>query len=211
MPLHRRMTHTSRSDLVLEVIQTVSGLLLVGFLWTHLIFVSSILLGVQAFNTLAHFMEKFMLLEVAVVFVTLTILTHMGAVLRRIPGRWEEQKIIWKHAQTIKHSDTWSWLFQAITGSAMLVLIVIHVVIVVYGGINAELSAARVYEWKLWFYIVLLLLADYHASVGLYRSLVKWGFVKRRTLKKILIIITTITIGLGFIALWVFYKLGGSQ
>jgi fumarate reductase subunit C len=210
MQLQRALTPNNKADFITEIVQTVSGLLLVGFLWTHMIFVSSILLGVEAFNTLAHFMEEFRLLDVAVVFIFLTISAHVGAVLRRIPSRWQEQKIVWNHAKTIKHHDTWSWLFQAVTGSAMLLLIIIHVFVVVYAGIDAKLSADRVHSWMLWFYIVLLLLAEYHASVGLYRSLVKWGHVKRHSLKKVLTVVTVFTIGLGLVSLWVFYSLGGS-
>lgn len=210
MQLQKALTKSKKADLFIELAQTVSGLLLVGFLWTHMFFVASILLGVQAFNTLAAFMEQFHLLEVAVVFIILTVGVHIGAVIRRIPSRWVEQKIVWKHAKMIKHGDTWSWLFQAVTGSAMLVLVVIHVFVVVYAGIDAKLSAARVQSWMLVFYIVLLLLAEYHASVGIYRTLVKWGIVKRRSLKRILGLVTIFTIGLGLASLWVFFSLGGT-
>lgn len=210
MQLQRALTRNSKADLMTELVQTVSGLLLVGFLWTHMIFVASILLGVEVFNRLAHFMEQFRLLDVAVVFIILTVGAHVGAVFRRIPSQWQEQKIVWKHARTIKHNDTWSWLFQAVTGSAMLILIIIHVFVVVYAGIDSKLSADRVHSWMLGFYIVLLLLAEYHASVGLYRALVKWGFVKRHSLKRVLSVITVCTIGLGLVSLWVFFSLGGS-
>jgi len=210
MHLQRALTSNRKMDLWVELIQTVSGLLLVGFLWTHMIFVASILLGVEAFNTLAKFMEDFGLLPLAVIFIILAVAAHVGAVLRRIPGRWQEQKIVWRHAKTIKHQDTWSWLFQAVTGSAMLILIIIHVFVVVYAGINTELSADRVHSWMLWFYIVLLLLAEYHASVGLYRTLVKWTNMKRRSLKSVLLIVTIFTVGLGLLSLAVFYSHGGS-
>ncbi|MBP1933835.1 hypothetical protein [Ammoniphilus resinae] len=210
MHLQRALMQNRKMDLWVELVQTVSGLLLVGFLWTHMIFVASILLGIEAFNTLAKFMEDFGLLPVAVIFIILAGAAHVGTVLRRIPGRWQEQKIVWRHAKTIKHHDTWSWLFQAVTGSAMLILIIIHVFVVVYAGINTELSADRVHSWMLWFYIVLLLLAEYHASVGLYRTLVKWTNMKRRSLKTVLLIITILTVGLGLISLAVFYSHGGS-
>ncbi len=210
MQLQSALTRNGKADLITELVQTVSGLLLVGFLWTHMIFVASILLGAEAFTRLAHFMERFRLLDIAVVFIILTVGAHVGAVFRRIPGRWQEQKMVWKHARTIRHNDTWSWLFQAVTGSAMLVLVIIHVFVVVYAGIDSKLSADRVHSWMLWFYIVLLLLAEYHASVGLYRALVKWGFVKRRSLKRVLSVITICTIGLGLVSLGVFYSLGGS-
>jgi fumarate reductase subunit C len=210
MQFQKAMTSNSKADLFVEVVQTVSGLLLVAFLWTHMIFVASILLGVEAFNTLARFMEQYRLLDAAVVFIILTVAAHVGAVLRRIPSRWQEQKVVWKHARMIRHNDTWSWLFQAVTGSAMLILIIIHVFVVVYAGINAELSADRVNSWMLWFYIVLLLCAEYHASVGFYRTLVKWGFVKRHRLKNVLTVVTIITIGIGAASLGMFYILGGA-
>ncbi len=210
MQLQRTLTQNRRTDLIVEVIQTVSGLLMVGFLWTHMIFVGSILLGVEMFNTLAHFMEQYRLLDATVVLITLILAAHVGTVLRRIPSRWQEQKVVWQHAKIIKHHDTWSWLFQAVTGSAMLLLIIIHVVVVVYAGIDAKLSSDRVQSWMLYFYIVLLFLAEYHASVGLYRALVKWGFLKRSSLKKVLTVITILTIGIGLVSLWAFYSLGDS-
>lgn len=210
MELQRTYISGKKTDFLVELVQTISGLLLVAFLWTHMIFVASILLGVNAFNALAGFMEHYHLLDAAVIFIILAVGAHVGAVLRRVPGRWQEQKMIWQHARTIKHNDTWSWLFQAVTGSAMLILIIIHVFIVVYAGIDSTLSAERVHSWMLWFYIVFLFLAEYHASVGLYRALVKWGYVKRHSLKRILTIVTICTIGLGLISLWVFYSLGGS-
>ncbi|WP_019122850.1 hypothetical protein [Brevibacillus massiliensis] len=210
MQLQRAFTQNRKAELWMELVQTVSGLLLVGFLWTHMIFVASILLGAGAFNKLAHFMEQFYLLHLAVGFIILTVGAHLGAVLRRIPGRWQEQKTVWRHAKIIRHQDTWSWLFQAVTGSAMLLLIIIHVFVVVYAGIDAKLSAGRIHSWMLWFYLVFLVMAEYHASVGLYRALVKWGFVKRHSLKRVLTVVTICTILLGLASIWVFFSLGGS-
>ncbi|MFM1653096.1 hypothetical protein ACI7RC_13455 [Brevibacillus sp. B_LB10_24] len=210
MQLQRALTQNRKADLWMELVQTVSGLLLVGFLWTHMIFVASILLGAGAFNKLAHFMEQFYLLHLAVAFIILTVGAHLGAVLRRIPSRWQEQKTVWRHAKIIRHQDTWSWLFQAVTGSAMLLLIIIHVFVVVYAGIDAKLSAGRIHSWMLWFYLIFLVMAEYHASVGLYRALVKWGFVKRHSLKRVLTVVTICTILLGLASIWVFFSLGGS-
>lgn len=210
MHLQKALTQSNRADFLMEMVQTVSGLLLVGFLWTHMLFVASILLGVDTFNTLASIMEQFKLLHVAVLFILLTGLSHAGAVLRRIPGRWQEQKVVWNHARIIKHRDTWSWLFQAVTGSAMLILVTIHVFVVVYAGIDAKMSADRVSSWMLGFYIVFLFLAEYHASVGIYRTLAKWGYVNRHSVKKVLTVVTVCTILLGAASLWAFYSLGGS-
>ena len=208
MKLQRALASSPRSDFIVEMIQMVSGLLLVLFLWTHMVFVASILLGSNAFNGLALFMERYYLLPAAIVFLLLVGGAHVGAVIRRIPSRWAEQKIGWKHARLIRHADTWSWLFQSITGGAMLILIIIHVVVVTYRGISVMYSAGRIKHGFLIFCAVLLMLAEYHASVGLYRVFVKWGWVKRHNLKRVLGAISALTVGIGAVTLWVFFTLG---
>ncbi len=208
MKLQKALSYSPRADFIAEVVQMVSGLLLVLFLWTHMLFVASILLGSNAFNGLSFFMEKYGLLPAAIVFLLLVGGAHVGVVIRRIPSRWAEQKIVWKHAKLIHHHDTWSWLFQSITGGAILLLAIIHVAVVTYGGIDVMYSAGRIKHGFLLFYAVLLLLAEYHASVGLYRVFVKWGWVKRRSLKRVLSVISVLTVGIGAVTLWVFFTLG---
>jgi fumarate reductase subunit C len=208
MQLQKAMARSQRMDYLVESIQMVSGLLLVLFLWTHMLFVAAIWLGVHSFNALAAFMEDFGLLPATVVFLILVITLHVGAVIRRVPRAWEEQKIVWRHAKLIRHSDTWSWIFQVVTGFAMLALAIVHMAVVVYGGINANLSSARVHGGFLVFYAVLLLLSEYHASVGLYRIFVKWGWVSRHSLKRVLGVISILTVAIGAITLWIFYTLG---
>ncbi|QSO54633.1 hypothetical protein JZ785_13355 [Alicyclobacillus curvatus] len=206
--LQKLITPNPRSDLIVEGIQMVSGLLLVLFLWVHMLFVASIWLGSNAFNTLANFMNRYGLVWVTVVFLVLVIGSHVGAVVRRIPKQFREQRIIWRHAKLIRHMDTWSWIFQSITGAALLALAIIHVVVVTYGGISTQISSTRVFNHFLIFYIVLLLLAEYHASVGLYRIFVKWGWVSQHSLHRVLGVITVLTVGIGAVSLYVFYALG---
>jgi fumarate reductase subunit C len=208
MQLQKVAFASPRADFIVETIQMVSGLMLVLFLWTHMLFVSAIWLGVGAFNSLAHFMDEYRLLPATVVLLILIIGAHVGAVIRRMPRQWQEQKLLWKHARLIRHSDTWSWLFQTITGTAMLALAIVHMAVVSYGGINAGLSASRVQTGFLVFYAILLLLSEYHASVGLYRIFVKWGWVRRHTLKRVLGVISLLTVVIGAVTLWIFYTLG---
>lgn len=200
--------YNPRSDFIVEGIQMVSGILLVLFLWTHMIFVSAIWLGVGVFNTLAHFMEAYKLLPITIVLLILIIGAHVGAVIRRIPRVWSEQKVVWQHAKLIRHADTWSWLFQAVTGGALLALAIVHIAVVTYGGINANLSSLRVRDGFLIFYAVLLLLSEYHASVGLYRIFVKWGWMRRHSLKRVLEVVTVLTVTIGAVTLGIFYVLG---
>ena len=190
MQLQKAMAHNPRIDVIVEGIQMVSGLLLVVFLWTHMVFVAAIWLGVNAFNTLAHFMDVFGLLPATVVFLILVIGAHIGAVIRRVPRQWQEQKILWRHAKLIHHSDTWSWLFQAITGVALLALVIVHIAVVTYGGINANLSSSRVHGGFLVFLrcaAIALRIPCERRAVPIF---VKWGWVGRHSLKRVLTVIS---------------------
>ncbi|MCL6548832.1 MAG: hypothetical protein K6T30_07965 [Alicyclobacillus sp.] len=208
MYLQRTLARSPRADFIVETVQMVSGLLLVLFLWTHMLFVAAIWLGVGAFNALAHFMDQYKLLPATVVFLVLVFGAHVGAVIRRVPRQWQEQKIVWRHAKLIRHGDTWSWLFQAVTGAAILALAIVHMAVVSYNGINAGLSSMRVHDGFLAFYAALLLLSEYHASVGLYRVFVKWGWVRRSSLKRVLGAVSVLTVAVGAITLGIFYSLG---
>lgn len=206
--LQKVITPNPRSDLIVEGIQMVSGLLLVLFLWVHMLFVASIWLGSNAFNGFANFMSRYGLIWVTVAFLIIVIGSHVGAVVRRIPKQFREQRIVWRHAKLIRHMDTWSWVFQSITGAALLALVIIHMVVVTYGGISAQISSTRVFSHFLIFYAVLLLLSEYHASVGLYRIFVKWGWVSQHRLHRVLGVITILTVGIGAVSLYFLYALG---
>lgn len=208
MQLQKALARSPRADFLTEVVQMVSGLLLVLFLWTHMLFVAAIWLGAGLFNALARFMDEYRLLPATIVFLILVFALHIGAVIRRVPRQWEEQKIVWRHAKLIHHGDTWSWLFQAVTGAALLALAAVHIAVVSYGGINARFSALRVQDGFLVFYAILLLLSEYHASVGLYRIFVKWSWVGRHSMKRVLSVISLLTVVIGAITLWIFYTLG---
>jgi fumarate reductase subunit C len=208
MQLQKALARNPRAEFLTEATQMVSGILLVIFLWTHMLFVASIWLGNSVFNTLARFMDEFGILPATIVFLILVFGLHVGAVGRRMPRQWEEQKIVWKHAKLIHHADTWSWVFQAITGMAIIALAVIHIAVVSYGGINVEYSSVRVHNGFLIFYAVLLLLSEYHASVGLYRIFVKWGWVSRQSVKRVLGVVSLLTIAIGAVSLVILYTLG---
>lgn len=210
--LESTMSVTPRNEAIVETLQMISGLLLVLFLWVHMVFVASIWIGVGAFNALAGFMDKFGLLPVTIVFLSLVGGTHMAVVIRRMPRRFVEQKMVWKHAKLIHHGDTWSWVFQSITGSAIVILAVVHVAIVSFAGINANLSSIRVASpGFLIFYGILLLLSEYHASVGVYRIFVKWGFVNRHSVKHVFEAVSVLMIIIGGITLGILYMLGASK
>lgn len=206
----RILTKNPRADAVLDLVELASGIALVGFLWSHMIFVSTILLGRDTFNGLSEFFDTYLLSYIGIPVVAAIGLIHFVVAGRRIPTRYREQKIIWRHAKLLRHTDTWTWVFQAVTGMAILVLAAVHVWAVVTGWpIRAHTSAERIQAFW-WFYLVLLALGEYHASVGLYRIFVKWGWFPRKPIGYVLKIITLIIVTLGLAAMWGFLKLGGT-
>ncbi|MCL0080794.1 succinate dehydrogenase [Peptococcaceae bacterium] len=211
MQLQHTLTKSSKTEFYYELLELITGLFLVIFLKLHMLFVGTIILGADVFNALAQGMDAYYL---GYIFKTLTILaffTHFIVAGRRIPTRIKEQKIIWRHAKLLRHPNTWLWVFQVITGMAILVLGAIHMWVVLTNPPTEALSSAmRVQAGYLWFYIVLLLLGQYHAGVGLYRQFVKWGWLPRKPVGYIIIIINLIIIVIGSVALGAFMQLGGS-
>jgi fumarate reductase subunit C len=205
------LTRNPRADLLVDLAELVSGLLLVGFLWTHMLFVAAILLGGRTFDRLSILLDEYYLSYIGIPFIIVVALVHMVVAGRRIPNKWHEQRIILRHSKMLGHTDTWIWVFQTITGMAILVLAGIHVWMVLSGWpIRAVTSAERVQSF-LWFYIVLLLVGEYHAGFGLYRQFVKWGWINRHTIGVVLKTITVIIVALGAVTLWAFMRLGGAQ
>lgn len=206
MYLQKALTKGIRADAVMEWVQVVSGVLLVLFLWTHAVFTSSILLGVGSFSALTWFMTNYHIDPIAVVIIIFLFSAHMGAVLRHLPGRWSEQKVVWKHAKMIHHRDTWSWLFQIVTGISIAIMAAIHIGAVEWLGISAKLTQGREdTPGFLILYLLLLVFSQYHAYVGLYRIFAKWGYVNRHSIDRVLIVITLIFVALGISSLVTFH------
>jgi len=207
--LQRVLTKSNKTDLYLDLIELASGLLLVGFLWTHMLFVATIIISQDLFNTLSEFLDTYYLSYIGIPFIVVVALMHFVIAGRRIPTRYREQRIVWQHAKMLHHFDTWTWVFQTITGMAILVLAAVHVWIVVTGWPIRAASSAERMEAFWWFYLVLLLIGEYHAGFGLYRQFVKWGWFPRKPVGYVTKLITAIIIVLGLAAMVVFVRLGG--
>jgi len=170
----------------MDWLQMLTGAVLILFMWSHMILVSSVLLGAGAMNALAWFFEATYMAQLGGPIIGLLFLLHFVLAARKVPFRVEQQKAIWQQARMLKHTDTWLWLVQA--GSAMLILIMgaAHMWVVLTDlPITAAKSAARIQQWQwLLFYLVLLPLVELHVSIGFYRIGVKWGFITRATRAK---------------------------
>jgi len=210
MLVQKILTRNPKAELYYDLVELFTGITLVGFLWTHMLFVATILLGSDLFNTLSKSLDDYYLSYVGIPIIVLVFIMHILSAGRRLPTRYQEQKIIWRHAKMLKGNDTWIWVFQVITGAALFALASIHMFVVITGWpITATTSTGRV-EAFWWFYLVLLLLGEYHAGFGIYRQFVKWGWFPRKPLGYVTKVITVIILTLGLAALWVFLQLGGA-
>lgn len=210
--LQKTLNRTNlKIDLYVDLAESITGILLVGFLWTHMFFVATIMLGQDVFNRLSEYLDKYYLSYIGVPFIICIIILHIFMAGRRAPLRLRDLRITWRHARMLGHGDTWIWVGQVITALLIGILASIHIwIIVTQWPIEALKSAARVNSLYFWFYIILLLVGEYHAGFGLYRIFVKWGWFKRRKVGYVLKAITLIIIALGLGALWILKQLGGA-
>jgi fumarate reductase subunit C len=172
---------TGRSDGILDWLQMLTGAGLILFMWSHMILVSSVIIGPGAMNAIAEFFETTYMAQVGGPLIFLVFLFHFFLAARKVPFRMEQQQTISAHARMLRHRDTWLWVVQVVTAMVILLMGSIHMWVVLTDlPILAEKSAARVQTgWWLAFYLLLLPLVELHVSIGFYRIGVKWGFLRR--------------------------------
>jgi len=209
----------AKRQLVYEVVSGGSGLILALFMWGHMMFVGSILIGTYGFDWLALQLEVYFIAQPTVVVIFTLFLVHAVLAARKIPAQLEERRTIIKLARDLKaqpHEESMLWIWQVRTGMVVLVLGSFHLVLLaidvltpLFGervGIESVTSLARV-QAGLWLpYAVLLVCVEFHASIGLYRLAVKWGVfarLSRHTLKAIERVILWAFLGLGVVILLV--------
>ncbi len=196
-----------------DVVQMATGVALIVFMCAHMILVSSVLLGPGVMNALARFFEDTGMAQIGGPIIGLLFFLHFLLAARKLPFRFEQQRLIWKQARMMRHPDTWLWLVQAASAMIILILGAVHIWVVLTDlPITAEKNAARIQQWPwLMFYLTLQPLVALHLGIGLYRVGVKWGFIvrdTRRKAKKIAWSITLVFIGVGMITLLRLLTLG---
>jgi fumarate reductase subunit C len=204
--LQKTLAKSPRLEAWMELIQLATGLMLLVFLQFHLFAVSTIILGPAAFNRDAQAMDEYYLSYVGIPLVILGILVHGVLAMRKAPWKFQEMRVFLQHSRRLAHLDTWAWLVQIITGMIVLILAFIHIAQVLHTWpIEAAKSAARIQGGFFSHFVVLLLVAEIHAMVGLYRILVKWSWIHRQRFTPYLVYAAMFFVTLGFIALIVFY------
>jgi fumarate reductase subunit C len=190
----------SGRQMIYEVISGGSGLMLALFMWGHMFFVGSILLGVHGFDWIAEGMEIIYVAQPTVIMIFVLFLVHAAFAARKIPAQLRERRRFQALAQELRrsrsewpaagptlphHVESWLWIWQVRTGMLLLVLGGFHLILMMldiftplFGdrvGIEAATSMARTSSGLVWMYAVMLLAVEFHAGVGLYRLAIKWG------------------------------------
>ena len=206
----------------MDVLQSLSGLILGLFMWLHMFFVSSILLGNDAMWTVARFFEGYFffgtplpwLVSAFVAAIFGLFVLHAWLALRKFPAHWRQHAEYWRHMTAMRHGDTTLWFLQVITGFGMFFLAPVHLYLMLTHPelIGPYESADRVWSGRLWpLYLVLLFLVEIHGGIGLYRLAVKWGHFRddaRRKLKWLKWAFTAFFLVLGLVTLAAYMKLG---
>jgi len=210
----------------LDFYQSATGLLLGLFMWGHMLFVSSILLGKNVMYTITKMFEgEFIFGNSYPIIVSITagmlfviFISHALVAIRKFPGSFREYRLYRSHMKRMKHGDTNLWFYQVFTGFVMFFLGSVHLYIIMThsADIGPYASSDRIVsEWMWPLYILLLLAVEFHGSIGLYRLAIKWGWFEgkdakksRKKLKMYKWFITVFFLTLGFLSLAAYIKIG---
>ncbi len=217
----------SRMPARLDFLQSGTGLILGLFMWVHMLLVGSIILGKGSFNFVAKNMELAFLSDtgqgfpIAVFFAVFVVFTlfifHALLGVRKFPISWKQHRIFRDQMQMMNHSDTNLWYIQVVTGFIMFFAGSVHLYIMLtHPDIDPYISADRVISGNMWpLYLFLLICVELHATIGLYRLCMKWGWFagkdarkSRKRLKTLKNRATIFFMTIGIIALLVFVGIG---
>lgn len=222
-----RRVKKSRIPARLDVAQSLSGLALAVFLWTHLFLVSSILLGKDAMQFVTDLLEVSFLdpsgegyplvVSGVGVFISFLFILHAFLAMRKLPINFKQLTTYRDHMGMMHHGDTTTWWQQAATGFVLFFLGSVHLYVITTNShlIGPDASSDRVYGWMAPLYLLLLFAAEVHAAAGVYRLTVKWGLfdgatakATRRNLQVAKYVATAFFVGLGLASLVAYWKIG---
>lgn len=170
----------------MDIAQSASGLLLVLFIWGHMFFESSILLGKDAMLWVTRMFEgehifgrpyPGLVSAIALLVLLLTAL-HAILALRKFPSDLAQYRRFRRHSAALDHGDTRLWGVQVVTGFALFFLVSAHIGVVLLqpDNIGPYASSDRVWSGRFWIlYALLLPVVHAHAAIGVYRLAMKWG------------------------------------
>lgn len=224
-----RQAGNSRWPARLDLLQSLSGLLLALFLVAHMAFVSTILISHELFYQVARFFEggwlfgtpQPVLVSLVAAGVTGLLVVHAWLALRKFPAGYRQYRAFTAHKNRLHHGDTSLWWLQVVTGFALFFLTTIHLYDMLSqpSMIGPYESADRVWTGGMWpIYLALLFAAEVHGGIGLYRLALKWGWfvgsdpsAGRRRLRHVRHAFSAFFITLGLVTLLAYIDLGRSH
>ena len=219
----------SRWPARMDLLQSLSGLALGLFMWGHMFFVSSILLGKDAMWTVTKAFEGYflfgrsypLLVSFVVGGVAALLVLHAFLAMRKFPASWRQYQVFGEHRRMLRHGDTSLWWVQVVTGFALFFLAFPHLyqMFMHPGAIGPYESGNRFWSGRWWpLYLVLLFAVELHGGIGLYRLAVKWGWLQgsdpvagRKRLKALKWALTVFFLVLGLATLAAYMKIGYEQ
>ena len=218
-PALARYRGNSRWPARLDIAQGVSGLLLVFFMWAHMLFVSSILISEDAMYTVTKAFEGLYLFDearpwlvsLAVAVILALFVLHAALAMRKFPSGYQQFRTFMVHQRQLNHGDTRLWVVQVVTGFALLFLGSAHLIFMLVNPdqIGPHATADRVWGGMWPIYLLLLFAVELHGGIGLYRLAVKWNWfqsergdgVSRLALRRVMWGLIAGLIGLGLVTL----------
>ena len=210
----------------LDFYQSLSGVILAVFIKFHLIFVSSILISKDFMHSVDKLLSgSFIFGEGnssfvvgSALFLFIIIIFHAILAIRKFPNSYRQYRNFNSHTHMYPHNDTKLWGVQIVTGFILFFVASIHLYQMISepSNIGPFLSSDRIWSDNSWIvYIILLISVELHATIGLYRLIVKWGWFNDKTykatrerLKKIRNFIIAFYIVLGILSLGAYMKIG---
>jgi fumarate reductase subunit C len=221
-----RAARPSAWPAILDVLQSVSGLLLVLFLGAHAFFVASILISEEAMYTVTRAFEGYylfgaaypLLVSIAAAGVLALFILHAALAMRKFPVNYRQYSIFKAHKRRLDHTDTRLWMIQVHTGFALFFLGSAHLAVMLVHPeqIGPYASADRVWGGSWIIDLPLLIVVQAHAGIGLYRLAVKWNWfqtpgksgISRTTLRRVIFGATGGFLLLGLVSIGQYMLLG---
>jgi fumarate reductase subunit C len=169
----------------LDWYQSLTGGLLGLFIILHIAFTSTILFGPDAFDWMVHQSEGAFIFGKPASWITLIValavsvifVAHAALAMRKFPTNYRQHLVFLEHKKLLKHSDTSLWIWQCVSGFALLFLGGAHLITVLatYDSISAASAISRFNQGGMsLFYFALLVAMVVHAAIGIYRLVIKW-------------------------------------
>jgi len=179
----------------LDFFQSLSGIILAIFIKFHLIFVSSILISKDFMYQVDKVLSGSLFVKggdpsfvVAIsVFIFIVLVVHAILAVRKFPNSFRQYRNFRSHTMMFPHDDTKFWGIQIITGFLLFFFASMHLYQMMSepANIGPFLSSDRIWTDNAWImYIILLIAVELHATIGLYRLAVKWGWFSGKNYKQ---------------------------